>query len=1321
MQGDHCCPYSRFVRGGLLVAVVAAALGLILWKLPSGTQRAEERLVAALPGDGARPPALTADTTAVLKTKDALRVTVGLANSDDRTLDGCLDVTLLDKDGKALAADSRAIVQQDIAAGYRFEFPLPGLPTDNLSLHCRFEEEEFTVPLSAVLVAKAHETTVAAGQEFHSGSLAAVRCGVHGVKSLTENIPLAGAEVEIRLQAKDKVFQLFKGKAGSDGVADAQFKMPALPPGQYTMVVATKSELGEEKLERQIKVKTDSKILLVTDKPLYQPGQVMHIRALTLKPFDLTPVAGENLVFEVEDGKGNKVFKRTLKTSDYGIASVDFQLADEVNMGHYQVRATLGATQAQKTVDVKKYVLPKFKNAVSTDKNFYLPKETIHLDLQSDYIFGKPLVGAKVEVTASTFDVQFQKFATHNGKTDANGHVKFDIKLPDYFVGQPLQKGDALVKLEIKITDTADHSETITKTYAVSEQPIRVSLIPEGGRLLPGTENRIFAAAIYPDGSPAACVVALWTGKEGKGEPLTTVRTNEAGLAEFKFTPMADQFRYAGNEQQVAEMLGAMNQPIWGPRYVYDLVAQARDAKGSTARAAVEVNGDMRGDNVLLRLDKAIYKGGDSMNVEVRATSGLPTAYIDVVRSGQTMLTKWLDIKDGKASHRLDLPASVFGTLEIHAYQTLATGEIVRDSRVVYVQPREELKIAVKADRDVYTPGQDGVIRFQVTDYAGRPTPAALGVLIVDEAVYALQEMQPGLEKVYFTLQEELMKPQAQVAFKPADTIDTLVRQPEVPLAKQQIAQALLATVKPKPPARWEVDPTFERQRKAAGQLQQVGWSLFQYAVQGREYMTYDADAKRWRFKADLLKELVQTRWLDGSVLLDPLGTPLSLESMARLDRNFTVDRLAEAQTRYRAQQLAWALINYSNVHANTLYKKDRWKFPDTVLADAAKHQGLQEMFLKDAWGKPFRLLEQDAKRNHQMGGTQFDYHELVSAGPDGVFGTVDDILPLSMNQWHDYSYWWVSDGSRLAQLLPGVRRKGFGRGEGKGARDMDRMDLLREQRLEKRAMDFARPMAAGAANMQLEKAGAFAGDDKAKKDGQGGGGQPPPAGAAPAMRIREYFPETLLWQPALITDDKGVCTMPVQFADSITTWRLTASASARTGLLGGVSAPLRVFQDFFVDLDLPVSLTQNDEVAFPVAVHNYMKTPQTVRIDLQKEAWFELLDSEGPSRTLSIQPNEVTSIKFRIKATKIGYQPLTVKAFGSKMSDAVKRAVEVVPDGSRVEQVFADRLSSKVKQQIIIPENCVPYASKLLVKVYPGVMSQVLEGAEGMIRLPGG
>src|SRR5262249_27318133 len=160
---------------------------------------------------------------------------------------------------------------------------------------------------------------------------------------------------------------------------------------------------------------------------------------------------------------------------------------------------------------------------------FYLPKETIKAELQSDYFFGKPVAKAQLEVTASTFDVAFRQFHTWKGTTDASGHAKFEIQLPDYFVGQPLQQGNALVKLDVKVRDSADKEEAAVKSYTVSDQPIRVSLIPAGGKLVPDMDNRVFAAAVYPDGSPAPdCAIRVWHDKKKEkappGEPLATLK-----------------------------------------------------------------------------------------------------------------------------------------------------------------------------------------------------------------------------------------------------------------------------------------------------------------------------------------------------------------------------------------------------------------------------------------------------------------------------------------------------------------------------------------------------------------------------------------------------------------------------------------------------------------------------------------------------------------------------------------------------------------------------------------------------------------------------
>src|SRR5438067_7729962 len=62
-----------------------------------------------------------------------------------------------------------------------------------------------------------------------------------------------------------------------------------------------------------------------------------------------------------------------------------------------------------------------------------------------------------------------------------------------------------------------------------------------------------------------------------------------------------------------------------------------------------------------------------------------------------------------------------------------------------------------------------------------------------------------------------------------------------------------------------------------------------------------------------------------------------------------------------------------------------------------------------------------------------------------------------------------------------------------------------------------------------------------------------PQQGAALQPRVREMFPETLLWRPELITDDDGNATLPLDLADSITTWRLSASAVAGDGRLGAL------------------------------------------------------------------------------------------------------------------------------------------------------------------------
>src|SRR5262249_23701736 len=140
--------------------------------------------------------------------------------------------------------------------------------------------------------------------------------------------------------------------------------------------------------------------------------------------------------------------------------------------------------------------------------------------------------------------------------------------------------------------------------------------------------------------------------------------------------------------------------------------------------------------------------------------------------------------------------------------------------------------------------------------------------------------------------------------------------------------------------------------------------------------------------------------------------------------------------------------------------------------------------------------------------------------------------------------------------------------------------------------------------------------------------------GTAP-VRVREEFPETLLWRPEVVTDDQGRASLDIDLADSITTWRLSAGAVAADGSLGAVQSAIRVFQPFFVDLNLPVALTRGDEVTLPVVLYNYLDKPQTVELSLADAGWFQRLDE--PTRRVELAAGEVKSASYRLRVTKVG------------------------------------------------------------------------------------
>jgi hypothetical protein len=1099
------------------------------------------------------------------------------------------------------------------------------------------------------------QQTILVGQtQFAPDSDASVRIVV---QDLGRGEPIEGAVVRVSLKPSGgRADLLFEGQTDGTGSLPVQFHVPADAPAEAQLVVETESEVGQDRVEQSVTIQRDYRLLLSSDKPLYQPGQTIHMRALALSTLDLAPAHGATLDFLVEDPKGNKVFRQSVTASAYGIASADFTLADLVNQGNYKLSVSIGegesATRSEKTVEVRPYVLPKFGVEVSTERSYYLPGQRMEGVVQADYFFGKPVAEGEVQIVGSVWDVERTVVVDLRGQTDENGSYAFRFDLPEYFAGSGLESGQTQFALEVTVVDQAEHAEQSSKVLPIAEQPLIIEAVAESGVLKPGVENVVYLLTSYPDGRPAPA--ALQVSVNG-GDPIR-LTSGEFGLTEFAFTPQR------------------------GSYHSLEIIAQ--DETGLAARRQIDFETDERSDSVLLRADRATYVVGETMNLVALTPVEFGSIYVDIVKAGQTLSTRSARVEDNRAEFAVDLSPDLYGTLELHAYKVLPDGTIIRDTRLVVVDEPNDIGITITPDKDTYLPGETATLDLRTSD-AQNPdagVQSALGLAIVDESVFALQRQDPGFAKLYFMLEQELMEPFYQIkGFELPATVS-----PDKEPFRQAQDQAVRATWADAPVLAIS-NPINSRVLKMndvrAGQkagFSRIGQASAVGLIAIPPLMFLVVVIAWWRagiIKRALVRLIAATGillivggilaclfvaavmslyYLEGEWLLVLLGLGLGLALLV-----FTIYAWVRGDplARFLAQlTLVWVALLFLMIQA-----ADRGGPPSDVLAIAIFLGYLlipvtYVLFGQGRWVQARRLF---GKLGTGMG--------ALSAIPTLV------VLALLV--------------SLIAGCGAALEPGGFA------------------------PFNAFPPPTAGmeSASLAEKEAGdTTRGDDVGSETT---GAEPP--------RLRQYFPETLYWAPEVLTDEDGFVSLQIPMADSITTWRLTALASSQDGRLGFATRGLRVFQDFFVDIDLPVALTQEDEISIPVGVFNYLPEAQQVRLVVEPEGWFELL---GPGeRTLTIASNDIDVVYFPIRVLEFGRQGFQVTAWGEKMSDAIRREVEVVPNGKEIRQTESDWLRESKDVSIEVPAAVVPDATSVEVKIYPGVMAQAVEGLEKILRLPHG
>ena len=507
-----------------------------------------------------------------------------------------------------------------------------------------------------------------------------------------------------------------------EGSGRVPIKVPRIAPGPYEIEVRGQ---GFRDLV-QVRV-VDTKVLFMeTDKPIYKPGQNMHIRVLMLGP-ELKPVS-ENVTVEVQDAKGIKVFKQQGAADDFGMANLQMPLSTEPNLGVWKLTAISGDQTTQLDVRVEEYVLPKYEVTAKTAKDWVLANEPVKGTVSAEYSFGKPVRG-RVDIVASRYVGVWEEFAIY--AQDIDGSMSFELPAVGYVSGVPASGGQGNLTLDVTVREkSTGYVETTTRLLTVAGAPLKLQVIPESLAFKPSLPFSFLIVTETPGNEPVdreVSVVVDYLGEDLQSLGRKTHRVEtDRGKALLRVDPP---------KEAVALTLEAVSE-------------QARaglDLQASYSPSGNFIHVEQTGDSLL--------NVGETARFKVAFTAEQVNTYYEVISRGKVVFSGFSKSPD----IAFQTTPVMAPTSRLVVYQILANNEVAADYIPFDVSARYPMELALDFSKDEVSPGE--TVNIEI----GSQGPAKVGLVAVDRSVFILAENRVNLHRVFAELERLYMQPQVEL------------------------------------------------------------------------------------------------------------------------------------------------------------------------------------------------------------------------------------------------------------------------------------------------------------------------------------------------------------------------------------------------------------------------------------------------------------------------------------------------------------------------------------------------------------------------------
>lgn len=787
-------------------------------------------------------------------------------------------------------------------------------------------------------------------------------------------------------------------------------------------------------------------------------------------------------------------------------------------------------------------------------------------------------------------------------RTDADGNASVTVATPRT-ISPRGSSMTVVAKVEVE-----GHPLTDSSTLTLATPTPEVFFSPEFGVLVPGLPQRLFLHTSL-DGKPIAAELAL----EGHGL-RTRVRTNQRGWGEVAWhLPVEIGARVPyGAPTDCAGQVAATVHVRWLSTGAGNPAAKPFNRCVTVDRDAVAV----------VRPEQAMVKAGEELGVRVLGGKGSASLVMD--GPGKTPWSGvWLP--DAARGGIVTVPATARGV-----WSLAATGlSLPKNKNVltggVLVLPTVLPRLVAKPVTGKHTPGTRVTIEATLDDGNGRPLPGNVGAVVIDKTGGG----HPGGLLALDTRRSLA----ASAGIDERDT-DAFLAGDKAFAIERWAALARVAST----PASPAFDPEAGVQEHLDAIFREIVKSLeggvFQASNEPERLIDVRVrTASGFGLNPEMLTLVTEAM---NEAPLTPGGEPWLLADLMAIDPQVKYDNVAKRVTRLKLFKVLSAVRNH--LFEERLDRDEpALRDPNAILRRMARAGGLDAGDLLDPWGHGMRFVRSGAPRIPFI--STVPGFRLVSAGPDGRFGTADD----------------VSDPFQrvLASNTPYAK-----------AVNEDRIvDAKWDMRVGDTTVEGWKSLLEELTGRMLgNEGGGGVGEGTLGLGGMGSGGGG--SGSGYGRGTLGIATGSGRWLPPVHTDEHGRVRMSVPLGDAETTWQIVLVALPDDGLPATASVEVTTSLPLSVRVHAGARWTVGDDVAVALRVRNRTDRPIAAVLSLAATGAAKLVAGEAARQTVSVPAQSAATVHTRVRSFAVGGAVLEASVQGAGYSDRLRHAWQVKPAG---------------------------------------------------------